>query len=176
MKTFAKNLAVLSALVLLGSACGDDGGGGTTAPADDPLVQAIVDDIIAEGDGLTADRAEAECFVGGVVGEIGTARLNALGVTETNVPALDEIGWTEAEAGTVVDAMFDCVDVADGFVDQMELAELDETQRACVNEAFSEDVLKEFMVGTLTGDADDGQAFVALMGELSACGVDPFGG
>ncbi|MEZ5243526.1 MAG: hypothetical protein R2707_00395 [Acidimicrobiales bacterium] len=178
MKTSLKLVAAIAALMLFASSCGDDGGGGggNTASADDPLVQAIVDDIMAGGDGVTTDRAEAECFVGGVVGEIGTARLNALGVTETNIAALDEIEWTEDEARSVVDSMFSCVDVTASFVDDMDFGELDDSQAECVRGIFSEDVLKDFMVSTFTGDEDAMSGIFALMGQVQECGIDVFGG
>jgi hypothetical protein len=168
-----KIVAALAALMLFASSCGDDGGGGSTASADSPLVQAIVDDIMADSDGVTTERAEAECFVGGVVGEIGTDRLNALGVTETNVAALDEIDWTEDEANAVVDKMFGCMDLTENFVEQMELGDLDASQAECVKGVFSEDVLRDFFASSLTGEEPGAEIF-ALFGELAGCGIDVF--
>lgn len=173
MKTYAKTVAVLAALAMLGSACGDDdGGGGATASADDPLVQAIVDDIMADGDGLTSDRAEAECFVGGVVGELGTERLNALGVSETNIAPLDEVEWTEAEAQSVVDTMFGCIDVTESFVEQLDLGELDDAQSECVSGVVTDDVLKGFFLDSFTGDEGVSDNLFELMGGIASCGID----
>ncbi len=174
MKNFTKIIAALVSVVVLATACGDDGGGGNAVAADDPLVQAIVDDVMAESDSLTADRAEAECFVGGVVGTIGKDRLTALGVSESNVPGLDEIDWTEDEARAVVDSMFDCLDPAESFIDSMDLGELDDEQTSCVRGVFSEDVLKDFFVSTFTGDEEGGAGIFALMGQLAECGVNFF--
>lgn len=179
MTTILKIAAALASLALLATACGDDGGGGISgidgaASADDPLVQAIVDDIMADSDGITTERAEAECFVGNVVGSLGKERLTALGVSETNVAALDEIDWTEDEARTVVDNMFGCMDLTDNFIEQMELGDLDESQTDCVRGVFSEDALKDFFVASFTGDEEGGAGIFALMGQLAECGVDFF--
>ena len=150
MKKTLKIVAALASVVMLAAACGDDGGGGSAVAADDPLVQAIVDDIMSDSDGITTERAEAECFVGNVVGSIGKDRLTALGVSETNIADLDEIDWTEDEARAVVDNMFGCMDLTDNFIDSMELGELDAAQRECVSGVFSEDVLKDFFLATFT--------------------------
>lgn len=173
MKKTLKLVAALAAVAMMAGACGDDdGGGGGSASADSPLVQAIVDDVMADSDGITTDRAEAECFVGGVVGTLGEDRLNELGVTEDNVVGLDEIEWTEDEATSVVDKMFDCIDMGESFIEQMEFGDLDDEQTACVQDVFSEDVLKGFFVGTLTNDEEAASGLFALFGELADCGVD----
>ena len=173
MKKTLKLAAVLISLVMFAAACGDDDGGGSAASADDPLVQAIVDDIMADSDGITTERAEAECFVGNVVCDIGKDRLTALGVSETNVAGLDEIDWSEAEARSVVDNMFGCMDLTDNFIDAMELGDLDGDQRSCVSDVFSEDVLKDFFVSSLT-DEEPGSEIFALFGQLAECGINVF--
>jgi hypothetical protein len=168
-----KIVAVMAALLLFASSCGDDGGG-SAASADDPLVQAIVDDIMSEADGLTTERAEAECFVSGVVGEIGTARLNELGVTETNIAGLDEIDWTEDEAGSVVDRLFACVDVSDSFIEQNDFGELDAAQTECVRGVFTEENLKPALVSLYSGEDAEAGLF-ELFSQVSDCGINPFG-
>ena len=173
-KMTLKTVALLAAVLLMATACGDDGGGGGSASVDDPLVQAIVDDIMADGDGLTTERSEAECFVSRVVGTIGNERLTALGVTETNVAGLDEIDWTEAEARSVVDDMFGCMDLTENFITQMELGDLDADQTSCVREVFTDDVLKDFFVASFTDDEAGGASIFSLLGQLSECGIDLF--
>lgn len=178
MKTILKTLAALLTLTVLATACGDDGDGGgsaTPASADSPLVQAIVDDVLEDGDGVTTDRDEAECFVGGVVDEIGEDRIRALGVSEENVAGLDEIDWTTEEAESVVDKLFSCMDLTENFIDQMEFGDLDEGQTDCVRGVFTEDVLKEFFVASFTGDESGMAGIFELMGELTECGVNLFG-
>ena len=174
MKNFTKIISALVSVVLLAAACGDDEGGGNAVATDDPLVQAIVDDVLSDSDPLTSDRAEAECFVGGVVGTIGKDRLTALGVSESNVAALDEIDWTEDEARAVVDRMFDCLDPAESFIDSMDLGELDDEQTSCVRDVFDEDTLKTFFVAAFTNDDEAGAEIFALMGQLAECGVNFF--
>lgn len=171
-----KIVAVLASLVLLASACGDDSGSGSAASADDPLVQAIVDDIMSDGDGIgiTTDRGEAECFVGNVVGTIGKDRLTALGVLESNVAALNEIEWTEGEARSVVDNMFGCMDLTNNFVEQMELGDLDGVQTDCVRGVFTEDVLKDLFLAEFSGDESGASGIFSLMGDLTDCGIDLF--
>lgn len=173
MKKTLKLVAALTAVVMMAGACGDDdGGGGGSASADSPLVQAIVDDMMADEGAMTSDRGEAECFVGGVVGGVGEDRLTELGVTESNVPALDEIEWTQGEAESIVDSMFDCIDMGESFMSEMEFGDLDDAQTECVQGVFTEDVLKDFFVASLTNDEEAGSGIMALFGELAECGID----
>ena len=72
-------MALVTALSLVAASCGDDGG---DASADSPLVQAIIDDVMADEDPLSTDRAEVECFVTGIVGSLGEDRLRELGIAE----------------------------------------------------------------------------------------------
>jgi len=171
MKKALKIVAIVASVVVLATACGDDSGG--AASADDPLVQAIVDDILADSDGITTERAEAECFVGNMVGGIGKDRLTSLGVTETNIAGLDEVEWTEDEARLVVDNMFGCMDLTANFISQMDLGDIDESQRECVGGVFSEDVLKDFFLSSVSGEEPGAEIF-ALFGQLVDCGIDVF--
>ncbi len=174
MKRLIKVVALGLGMALIAAACGNDSSGGSTAPADDPLVQAVVDDILAEGDGLTADRGEAECFAGGVVGGIGGSRLAELGVTAENVGDLDEYSWTEDEARLIIDKMFDCMDPAGSFADDLAVDGMTDEQTACLAGAFDEDTLKNFFVGGLIGEQPTD--FFAVIGEaMSSCGLDAFG-
>lgn len=175
MSATLKIMATLMTVVVLATACGDDGGGGGSAvSANDPLVQAIVDDVLADSNGITADRGEAECFVTGVVGTVGKARLSELGVTETNIQNLDEIDWTDQEAESVIDDMFRCMDMAQTFVQQMDLGDLDSAQSDCVRGVFTEDVLKDFFLASFRNE-DPGEGIFGLFGQLADCGLDGFG-
>jgi hypothetical protein len=174
MKRLIKVAALGVGMALIAAACGNDSSGGSVASADDPLVQAVVEDILSDDGSLTSDRGEAECFAGGVVGGIGGSRLAELGVTADNVGDLDEYTWSEDEARLIIDKMFDCMDPAGTFVEDLSVDGMTDEQTACLAGAFDEDTLKDFFVGGLTGEQPTD--FFATIGEaMSSCGLDAFG-
>jgi hypothetical protein len=173
MTRLLKLVALALVMTLIAAACGSDSGG-SAAPADDPLVQAVVADILAEEDGLTADRGEAECFAGGVVGGIGADRLAELGVTVDNVGSLDDFTWSEDEANLIIDKMFDCTDVSQSFVDDLGGSGMTSEQTACLADAFDKDTMRKFFVAALTGD-ESADSFTAIAEAMSGCGLDLFG-
>ena len=173
MKRLIKVVALGLGMALIAAACGNDTGGGA-APADDPLVSAIVDDILSDSGGMTDDRGEAECFAGGVVGGLGGSRLAELGVTPDNVGELDEYTWTDDEARLIIDKMFECMDPAQSFFDDLAIDGMTDEQTACLAGAFDEDTLKEFFVGGLTGEQPT-DFFATIGAAMSECGLDAFG-
>lgn len=174
MNRFLRLLAIAAGLALVAGACGDDGGDGGAASVDDPLVQAIVDDMLADGS-MGADQAQAECFASRVVGGVGNDRLTELGVTPDNVGELDEIAWTQDEAELIVDELFECTDVEDGFAGSMVSDELDEEQSECIADAFGTDRLKDFFVTNLMGEEPTG-FLTDVASAMEECGIDPLAG
>jgi hypothetical protein len=169
MTRLLKMVALAVGMTLIAAACGSDSGGGT-APADDPLVQAVVDDILSDGNGITNDRGEAECFAGGVVGGIGTARLVELGVTVDNVGSLDDYAWTDREANVIIDKMFECTDAAAGFVADLGGDSMTSEDSACLVGVFDEDTIRKFFIAGLTGD-ESLDLFTDLADAFGACGI-----
>lgn len=174
MNRFLRRLAIVMGLVLVAGACGDDDGG-SAASTDDPLVQAIVDEMLADETNPAASRDEAECFASGVVGAIGTDRLNELGVTPDDVGSLDEIGFERAEVEVVVDEMFDCTSAAEEFVNQFSVDGMSDEDAACLADAFGEDKLKEFMVSAFL-DEEPSDLFATITTAMNDCGIDPLAG
>ena len=171
MTRLMKLVALGLGMALIAAACGSDGG---SAPADDPLVQAIVDDILTEEDSLTTDRGEAECFARGLVGEIGGDRLGQLGVTVADVGDLEDFDWSEAEANVIIDKVFDCTDAAANFVSDLGGDTMTADQRACLIEVFDEDTIRNFFITSLTG-GESLDIFSDLADAFSACEIDAFG-
>jgi hypothetical protein len=141
-------VALVAVLSLVAASCGDDGG---DASADSPLVQAIVDDVMADEDPLSTDRAEVECFVTGIVGSLGEDRLRELGIAETNVPDIDELDLKSDEVDVFVDSLLDCIDTSALMAESLaEDFESDEAQ--CIAEQFDEDTLRVLYRSAFSGD------------------------
>lgn len=167
MRRLTKMVALGLGLILLASACSDDDGGG--ASADDPLVVAIVDDIVNNDAPFTTDRGDAECFAGGVVGEIGNDRLAELGVTAENVGDLDDFAWTEDEVNVIIDKLFGCIDVKDSFARSLQGPEADDGVTSCISGELSDDSIRAFFAASFSGVESD--SFDEISAAMAACGL-----
>ena len=146
---FKKLGLVLAALVVLLAACGG-GGGGLSAEE-----QAKADEITAE---LTADQSienpfagqeQASCFSGGLVKELGLARVNELdtggGVEEGFA------NMTAEEQGKVADLAIDCIDMQAYMGQMMANAGLPQDQADCVADGLNDDLIKELFLAQISG-------------------------
>lgn len=173
MRRLARLATAGLALTVLAGACGDDGGGNGAAPVDDPLVQAIVDDITIDDNPLTTERGDAECFATRVVGSVGNERLAALGVTVDDVGSINEFSWTPAEVDMIVENMFDCIDVTSGFTRSLVSEDMTPEQVGCLEGSFTQDVVHDFYRSTFSGD-EGAEFFGQITAAMTACGIDPF--
>ena len=148
-----KLMAMLMALMVIAAACGDDDDSGSTDISDDPLAMALADSVVEE-DSPFATQEDANCFAGKVVGEIGTDRLNELGVTETNVGEIEDIDFTEGEIDTIVDAMSDCVDLTAALAAEFE-ADFGAEGAECLAEGLGDDLLTDLMKSSFTGEEEE---------------------
>ena len=167
-----KNLLILLTIALVAAACGSSGD--DAADTDDPLVQAIADDIAADPDTPFREREAAECFAADIVGGIGTDRLAELGVSASSVADLDDIDFNDSEIGRVVDSLDKCVDLEQALADS--LAE-DGTMAAddaeCLIGELGTDVIKDAFRSTFSGgDTEPTNAFLqAMLDAAAACDI-----
>ena len=159
--TLRRSLAVL-ALVATVAACGgddDDSGssGGDTAAADTPVGQALTEEFMAESDDSPiSTEEEARCVSGGIVSGIGEDRLEELGVTaDTAIGSeIEDIDFTADEVGTIVDAMFDCVDVQAALAREFE-EDFGAEGADCVAENLDEDLMRDLMASSMVGGDEE---------------------
>ena len=143
-------MAILVALMLIAAACGDDDDSGSTDISDDPLAMALADSVVEE-DSPFATQEDANCFASEVVGEIGTDRLNELGVTEDNIGEIEDIDFTEGEIDIIVDAMSDCVDLTAALAAEFD-ADFGAVGAECLAEGLGDDLLSDLMKSSFTGE------------------------
>lgn len=166
-------LAAAAAAALLLAACGSDGGGG----ADTAVGQALADELMSDGDSPLAGEEEARCMAGDIVDNVGEDRLAELGVTAETVSAIEDIDFTDEETDTVLDALFDCVDVQRVMAEEM-ASDFGDEAAGCIAENLDESLLREAMAVGFGGDIDAEPSNDFLQGMLDVmaeCDV-PLGG
>ncbi len=110
----------------------------------------MLEDADSEDGSVAQTEEEARCWSGKIVDEVGEDRLSELGVTAQSVGDLDEIDFTEDELDTVVDGMFDCIDVNAAFAKQFE-ADFGAEGAQCVADELDQDLVKDMMKAALAG-------------------------
>ena len=166
---------VIGALALVLGACGDDDDGGDVSEEEQPYVDALVESA-AEDDGedLQLDEAQAECLAPEWVSILGVDRLEAAGIEPGDLAADDldfaELDLSEADGEAMLDALDECdVDMREIFLSGMtEDSELSEEDRACLDEAFDDDLLRRILVTSLVEGEDALDQDEDLMGEVFA--------
>ncbi len=162
--------ACVGALLL--SACGSDGGGG----ADTAVGQALADELMSDADSPLTGEEEARCMAGDIVDNVGEERLEELGVTADSVAAIEDVEFSADEEQTVLDALFDCVDVRAAMAEEM-TSDFGEEAAKCVADNLDEDLLREAMsAGFSDSDAEPSNDFFQGMLDVAAeCDI-PLGG
>lgn len=168
-----KLLMIVGAIAIVASACGgDDDDGGAVAAADSPLVAALADEIAegANSDAPVANREEAECWAGRIVGGIGEDRLTELGVTPEDVGEINEYDFTDGEIDTIVDSLGDCVDLAELMAEEM-VGELGEEAADCVAGELEGDFLNDLMKASFRDEEPGDEFFQTFLDIAAECNL-----
>lgn len=158
--------SILLALTLLAAGCGG-------SDRDQALVDALTNDILSDSDSFTTDADEAQCVSEGVYDALGADRLAEVGIT-VDSPDPDDADLNRDDASTVIDAIFDCVDMKASFANSMEGDGITSEQASCVADEFGDDGLKELFIDSLvaTDDLGPSDAFIASFTEAAVeCGI-----
>ncbi|MGH9112143.1 MAG: hypothetical protein ACRDZN_07600 [Acidimicrobiales bacterium] len=168
---------VVALLATSAAACADEAGsGGSRSEEGQEYVDAIV---AASGDAGATDE-ENECLARSFVDAIGLDELREA-VTPAEIeenpdssPADMGIPLDEEQADAFWDDLNGCMDVEALFIEGIAEDEaLSDEDRACLEEAFDDDLIKQIMVGVLVEGEDSLEGDDELMGELfgvySAC-------
>lgn len=128
-------LTTLCGLALLASSCGGD----------DPLIQAMADDMVSQDAGLSSDPDEALCVSQASFYSLGSDRLSDLGVTVDN-PDLTGAGVTPEEAATLVEGLYDCLDVNAMIMNQITALGLPQASAQCAVDGLGEESIRQLMI------------------------------
>jgi hypothetical protein len=167
-----RTTALLTATALtfgLGACGGDDEGGA----AGSPLAEALAADMLDEGEGSpVATEEEANCWANSIVDEIGEDRLEELGMTVENVGDVEDYDFTDDEMSTMVESMFDCIDVKAAFAAEFE-EDFGAEGAECVADALDEDLVKEAMLAEQSGAEEPSAEFMQAFLDIAAeCDLD----
>ncbi len=147
---------------------------GTTVaagPVDgDALAVALADEMMTDG-GAVSTEAEAQCWAGRVVDDIGADRLAELGMTVDNVGDIQDLAFTPDETSLLVESLFDCVDVKTSFAKQFE-ANFGPEGAACIAEQLDEDLVKLAITSSIEGATEPPPEFLDAFGTImETCGL-----
>ncbi|MGH9084700.1 MAG: hypothetical protein ACRDYW_04555 [Acidimicrobiales bacterium] len=164
-----KLLSVLVSGLFLVAACGDDDGGGDLSDADQEYVDAAMA-TYDEEEAAPLTEDDARCIVESMVGQLGTDRLEELGVTPESFGSDDESfpeGLSEDEANGVVDGFESCADMSQLILDGIaEDESISQEAKDCLADAFDEDTVRRLFVTMLTQGEDALQDDPELTSEL----------
>ena len=158
---------VLVAVALLAAACGGSGAG-----SNDATVLEVQSVLQGEQDFPMSDD-EANCAARNIVDNVDSGTLDTMLAN----PDADLSEVTDAETSlTVLEGIFDCVDVEDLMVQQMVEDGTPREDAECLARGFGEDELRDFMRAASGGDEalseEAGLELFAKMFELAAeCGM-----
>jgi hypothetical protein len=169
-----RRLLMVSALLATGVvACADeaDSAGGARSEEGQEYVDAIAE---TSDDGTITDE-ENECFARSFVDAVGVDELQEAvtpeEITESPDSSPADLGITldDDQADAFWDDVNRCMDVKELFIEGIAEGEaLSDDDKACLEDAFDDDLVKEIMVGVLVEGEDSFEGDDELMGDLFA--------
>ncbi len=159
-----RTLGLLAALALVVGGCADSD--------EQQAKEALAASIMEESDSsFSVSQSEADCIAAGFVDDIGVDQLKDYGIlTEGETPSktLGDVAMSEGDADAAATAFVDCVDVQQLLTDELPLDGMDAAVVDCVEDALSEDVIRDILAATFRGDSPD-DASPEVADQLSAC-------
>jgi hypothetical protein len=145
------------------------GGGGEDLSSDEEeLAAAIAGALLA--DGAPFAEGEAQCYGESVVANVGIDRLTDLGLTADAVAGgttPDDIDLADEDVALLVDAMFDCVDVAQLFISGLAGdVEISGPSAQCLADGIDESLLRDFIGATVQDEELDEAAATQMMAAM----------
>ncbi|WP_110180578.1 hypothetical protein [Nocardioides solisilvae] len=163
-------LAGLAPLIL--SACG--GGGEGESDEAKPYVDAMATSM-AEGDS-PMDKEQSTCFSEGFVDVVGLDKVKEAGSPEEFGEGTDDLDFstlelTEDQGNDIYDNFEECgVDLRDEMLKEMSADDsIPAESKECVEDAITEDALRDFFVTSMVEGEEAGGAGGELMGALMGC-------
>lgn len=162
-----RTITATAFLLLAVSGCGVGGGGD-----DQKAEEAIADKLMSSTDGaFSFEQEQADCIGKGMVDEIGVDQMQEIGLLNEDLEAEDSpdgVEMNKEDAEVTADVFMECVDIGDLLQEQMELGDLPAETADCIDEALSDDVVREFLAAAFQGEDEEGSA-TALLEPLQEC-------
>jgi len=179
-KTLSTLFGALLALTLLAAACGGDD---SSSAADQEVIDAVADQIRAEGE-FPPDTVDADCMAAGMVNGLGGADgMKELGLDAEAIRQgadVDNLELSQDRAVAVADSVIDC-----GVLDMMaaEMSSggtMSEDDAQCLVEKMDQDALRDGFASELMGDggaalsdAAEERLFSSMFSAVGDCDIDP---
>jgi hypothetical protein len=164
MKLTLLSAALASVLVLSGCGANDD----------EEAKAAISEYLVSQGGGqmMQLEEGEADCIAGDMVDGIGVDQLKEYGLLNDDGTVNEEAQTNEMsqeDSEVMVDSVFDCTDVMGTMRDQLSgaMGEQSPEVKACLEEALTEDLVRESLIANFSGDAQAAQE--KLTAPLAEC-------
>lgn len=149
-----KTVAALCAVLLTLTACG----GG-----EDEAKENIKASLLEEGGdfaGTELTDEEATCLSDGMVDEIGTDKLQELGLLDEDNNVVEDANpddLEKADADALAGTIVDCVDVQELMAQEMGpmMEQMDEEQQKCITDAFDDETIVELISASFQGEEPD---------------------
>ena len=163
--------AALTVLLLALAGCGSDSSGagdGASLSGDDAAAAEAISTSIQDGqeaagaEGTFAMQPkEADCIGTGFVKEIGADQLQEYGFLTDDLESaqdMSDIKLNPDDAEAASGVLFDCTDVDNMMSDAFAAAgTLDKKTQVCLQDALSEDVLREMFTLMFSGESEEAQ-------------------
>lgn len=164
-------------LVMVVSACGDDGDSGLSGD-EQAFADAVADFLVADPDPSNpfADRTSALCFTETVVAEIGLDALVEAGLTVENFDDPNFELLDEDHLDAFADAALGCVDLSAVFTEPFEQAGIGSESIQCLADEMEQSgLLKTAFIAGMSGDESlDPSSNPETMEQLLAIMLDCF--
>lgn len=173
----------VAALVLALAACGGDGDGGGDRDSQTTEGKAYVDAMMATYDpSMGFDEQQGRCIAELAIDTIGVSTLKDAGITPEDMDSGDSLladyQPTEAQADSLIDGMFECIDFGELMVSQMGSTDISipDDKVKCIGQAMADssafrDSLKADMLG-VESTSSDTDIETAIFAIFDSCEVD----
>lgn len=170
-------LILIGVLALVAAACSssDSGGSASLSGADKELADAITKSMADEEgpDSPFGGQEVAACFGTSLVDEMGSTRLNELGLDVASVEAgtsPSDVDLTETDIDSMVTVMTKCVDFRGVVMEEFETSGVSEEGIGCIREGLTDDMMSAMARGAFDSTAaESAEASDEMFGVVMGC-------
>jgi hypothetical protein len=169
-------VTLAAAVMLLLGACGGGDGGADLNGDDQAQADAIATAMLAGAGGdAVIGATEAACFGESVVREMGTSRLEELGLGVEDLAAgatPDSVDMNDADIEAMTTAMIDCVDYRSAIVNELVAGGMTQDSAQCIADGIDDDLLVQLAKSSVSEGASsalDEEMTTAMFGLMAEC-------